>query len=184
MPVFLCGGGVLAFLGDAKNSSWAETQVRKVVVCPGGPKMSPCCASHHEGGGSSSHTTSLLPGIFLCLQVLSPTVPFPPPPWGWSPDVCRALQDLLSPTFININTFAEDVIMKTISRSKTRRKTVWICYQWEMGARGPEKLFQSSLKMTMQSDPSQRLLITSTARPPARHVLRTAKESTSHFPLN
>lgn len=154
--MLLCGGAVLAFLGDAKNSSWAGTQVRKVELHPGGPKMSPRCSSCHEGGGSSSHTTSLLPGIFLCLQVLSPSVPFPaPPPWGWSCDVCRALQDFPTLTFININTSAEDVIMKTISRSKTRSKAVPISYQWEMGARGLEKLFQSSLKMTMQSDPSQ-----------------------------
>lgn len=74
--------------------------------------------------------TSLLPGIFLCLQVFFPTVPFPPPPpWGWSPDVCRALQDLLTLTFININTFAEDVIIKTICWSKMRRKAVQISYQ-------------------------------------------------------
>lgn len=127
VAVWCCCPG---FPGDAKNSSWAETQVRKVWLYPRGLKMSLCCSRHHERGGSSLHTISLLPGMFLCLQVLFPTVHFPPPPpWGWSPDVCRALQDLLILTFININTFAEDVIIKTICRSKMRRKAVRISYQ-------------------------------------------------------
>lgn len=123
---------VLSWLswGMWKNNSWAETQVRKVWFYPSGQKMSPCCSSHYEGGGSSLHTTSLLPGIFLCLWVLFPTAPFlPPPPWSCSPDVPRAQQGLLTLTFININTSAEDAIMKTICRTKMRSKAVWISYQ-------------------------------------------------------
>lgn len=125
--MLLHGGAVLAFPGNAKNTSWAETQVWNVWQYPSRPKMSPCCSSHHEEGGSSHtppHSSWHLP---------PPPGPLPYSPFSSSlrlkPGVHRALQDLLTLTFININTFAEDVIMKTICRSKMRRKAVRISYQ-------------------------------------------------------
>lgn len=115
--------------------SWAETQVRKVVLCPGGYHKRPhaVLATMREVAAPDTPPHSLAPpSASRPSSPPAPPTPFPPPPaLGWSPDVCRALQNFALPmvTFINIDTFAEDVIMKTISRSKLRRKAARISYR-------------------------------------------------------
>ena len=75
-----------------------------------------------KGKGSPYHTTPLLLGTFLCLK--------PPPLFfqpffllagDWRRDTCNVLHNhaLTTFTFTSIYTFAENIIMKTISSSKT-----------------------------------------------------------------